>query len=726
MNGDYIISNANPSSEQPWSGDYSKYEDVEYFDVYSPPISTRYGEVFWTMMDPVPLDKKLVERFAGKAMAVVGYETDQVMRTETGDVSVPIIWAYNHHYCAYLSGAMSEMREFHDQADLKDLGMNNHGASTHYLTFKREDIEDENAGTEIPTSQFISEGNGGEFRKSYHGYPKGFAQLIESPTTFHIQPMQIDTKNRHYNGSDFRPDLLPKASAAPPNASYSGILECPCTERIVKKIEHSYTTQNKDTCRKKVETAAECFEAAITVDAVDKIENITVNDEKMPTGCSIIHHSNGTVAAYFNTKDSDSVCGGGELFTGTLEAETAATFVEISLLARTNKATITLTGPNGKWFGVGLNSPKFAMSDMPYTIVVDGKGNVSERKLGNHDAGTVLSSSVQVVSNLVTDGVRRVVMVRDFTGKTPDHYSFDADISTIPVIVASGSGPVFGYHGSKTRTGGNLQLTSVDAPTCVCSAGVSGTINGVPFKKDCRPEPYGDLLQQKNPSCWVDTYQGGLQCCHHQNVLLDKDQEQPEEVLTYHMKFRFYFQAYTPATPDKAASHSNLIRMWHQTEENSGEYDVVGCPPGTPSHECIYQITSHFTVQEMVQECDVRKQPTCWGNTTDYDGIHLIYAAGHCHAPSCLSMELYNADTGMLLCAHNPVYGKTHEVFDELGYVTIPPCLWGPEQEGLVPPTFLPFNANLTSIKRNNNTNTHYGEMAMWQMRGVMVNSEMN
>ena len=47
-------------------------------------------------------------------------------------------------------------------------------------------------------------------------------------------------------------------------------------------------------------------------------------------------------------------------------------------------------------------------------------------------------------------------------------------------------------------------------------------------------------------------------------------------------------------------------------------------------------------------------------------------------------------------------------------------------QEGLSKPIFLHFNTNLTSIKRNNNTNTHYGEMAMWQMRGVMVNSEMN
>ena len=50
--------------------------------------------------------------------------------------------------------------------------------------------------------------------------------------------------------------------------------------------------------------------------------------------------------------------------------------------------------------------------------------------------------------------------------------------------------------------------------------------------------------------------------------------------------------------------------------------------------------------------------------------------------------------------------------------------MWGPEEEGLVPPTFLSFDTNLLSIKRNNNTNAHYGEMAMWQMRGVMVKEE--
>merc|ERR1719507_1359051 len=136
---------------------------------------------------------------------------------------------------AYLSGSLSEMRKVEGEEAVAAMasGLNNHGAPAFFHTFRREDIGDPNADSDVPTSQFFSEGNGGEFRKSFHGYPKGFAQFIESPTTFHIQPMQIDTKNRHYNGSDFRADLLPKASAAPADAAYSGLLECPCTDRIV-------------------------------------------------------------------------------------------------------------------------------------------------------------------------------------------------------------------------------------------------------------------------------------------------------------------------------------------------------------------------------------------------------------------------------------------------------------------------------------------------------------
>ena len=43
MNGEYIISNENPSASTKWSSLYSNFEDVEYFEVYSHPLSTKYA-----------------------------------------------------------------------------------------------------------------------------------------------------------------------------------------------------------------------------------------------------------------------------------------------------------------------------------------------------------------------------------------------------------------------------------------------------------------------------------------------------------------------------------------------------------------------------------------------------------------------------------------------------------------------------------------------------------
>ena len=62
-----------------------------------------------------------------------------------------------------------------------------------------------------------------------------------------------------------------------------------------------------------------------------------------------------------------------------------------------------------------------------------------------------MSSSVRVTSNTVVDGERTVVMNREFKGKTPDHFTFDAASSEISVISASGTGPSYAYHGPKQR-----------------------------------------------------------------------------------------------------------------------------------------------------------------------------------------------------------------------------------------------------------------------------------
>ena len=61
------------------------------------------------------------------------------------------------------------------------------------------------------------------------------------------------------------------------------------------------------------------------------------------------------------------------------------------------QATITLSGPAGGWFSVGFGATKFAMSDKPYSIVVEGNGKVSERKLGDHDPGNVIAGSIKVI-----------------------------------------------------------------------------------------------------------------------------------------------------------------------------------------------------------------------------------------------------------------------------------------------------------------------------------------
>ena len=196
-----------------------------------------------------------------------------------------------------------------------------------------------------------------------------------------------------------------------------------------------------------------------------------------------------------------------------------------------------------------------------------------------------------------------MVVTRAFKGQTAQHYTFDPkSSSSIPVVSASGEGPNFSYHGPDTRGGGTLQLVAADSPSCVCNSGIKGTINGVPFEKICRPEPFGDLVLQKNPTCLIQTYQGGLMCGHHKYVLLDADQEQPSDLFTYHLKFRFYFQLYTPppTTVDNGIltnpSHQNLIRLYYQTEAYAGEYDILKAPPSTPPGATVHVITARFQV----------------------------------------------------------------------------------------------------------------------------------
>ena len=86
--------------------------------------------------------------------------------------------------------------------------------------------------------------------------------------------------------------------------------------------------------------------------------------------------------------------------------------MKLSLTSKNNQAMINITGPEGKWFGVGLGAKTFTMSDQPYTIMVDGSGKVSELKLGDHSGGQTLAKSVTIVSNKVVNGRRTISLTR--------------------------------------------------------------------------------------------------------------------------------------------------------------------------------------------------------------------------------------------------------------------------------------------------------------------------
>jgi hypothetical protein len=276
--------------------------------------------------------------------------------------------------------------------------------------------DDPRPASAIPTSQVFSEGNGGEYRKSFHGYPKGYAQLIDSPTAWRIQPMQIDTWNRDYNGTGFKPGPLPRASQAPPGAPYSGLLECPCTTRVNRTWQITYATQLSGTCAKVVRNATECYDAAQTLalPAGAIRTNLTQNTDDLPAGCSVVADaSSGAFAAVFNVPPSAAKggvprdCSAGAAHTvGQASIAAGPVQLSVTLNATSGEARLTLVGPAAVWFAVGFNAS--GMDDGTYAIVVNGTGGVFEQALASHAAGSPLTTSVTVVETSVSGGRRTV------------------------------------------------------------------------------------------------------------------------------------------------------------------------------------------------------------------------------------------------------------------------------------------------------------------------------
>eukprot|EP00051_Salpingoeca_urceolata_P000901 m.37097 g.37097 ORF g.37097 m.37097 type:complete len:446 (-) comp11073_c0_seq2:1645-2982(-) len=287
----YTISNPKSSS-----GTYSTAFTGEYFDVYGE-VQTRYSQVYWKRNDPVPLPEEVVKRFDGKVMAITGYEIDQVVKTPEGDKSIPIYNAYNHHYFAWLTGKDAEVYDLDKPTLLPNptrTGVRSKpGAQQQY-----------------PTNIVFKENPGGEFRKSYHGYPKGYAQLLHSPTDWIVEPMQIDTHNRLAGNATeetgYKPWFLPKSDDMStgfndPNSNLSPLIECPCSDRITRSVVNSSAVLTSGTCPTLIGSETQCRAAVGELVAVSS--SSTIDSATEPAGCLMKPDPShlGTFIATFNT-----------------------------------------------------------------------------------------------------------------------------------------------------------------------------------------------------------------------------------------------------------------------------------------------------------------------------------------------------------------------------------------------------------------------------------------
>ena len=486
----------------------------------------------------------------------------------------------------------------------------------------------------------------------------------------------------------------------------------------------------------------ECFEAAAKLlPAGTAIATRTTNDATATPGCTIKHagRAGAAVEATFNHRGAAD-CGTAPA--ATFGATASLVNLTVALDAAADEARITMSGPSAVWFGVGFDAQQ--MGDEPWTVVVDGTGAVTERKLVDQKAGTELPASVTVVSSSVGNGVRTVVLTRPLKGKGPDYYSFNvANTTTLPFINAVGSTPAFGYHQAKLPS--SLLLLPTTAPVCVCAGkpmpfgdgSCRGVITYVPnasqavdigagtvnFNNRCAPDPASQLRSQHNPTCDLRTYVGGQLSCHHMWSLLDADQDipWPDQPLEYHFKYRFWYQRYNGTgggAGGDTPTHRTITGGWGANLGAGGgglgaEFDVPKCSEGMEAQGCSRGPDGTWVHTVVgIQRPDV------------HAGIQLVAAHMHCHAPTCLSMSIANNQTGEVYCAAYPTYGGARGIqpssvgetsrFQELGFIAVPPCVWGAAEHGLDPSPDLT-GVTLRIVKRSNATFGHHGEMAHGQ-----------
>ncbi|CAN1486282.1 Secretion system C-terminal sorting domain [Flavobacteriaceae bacterium] len=119
--------------------------------------------------------------------------------------------------------------------------------------------------------------------------------------------------------------------------------------------------------------------------------------------------------------------------------------LKIDKNATTSTITVTLTGPDNKWFGIGFN----ATGMTPGTDCLYYATSFVDSKITGTQAPVADSGATEwAVSNTTSGTTRTLVLTRGFAGGTGD-YTFSYADNALNIIWAYGNSNVLAYHQSR-------------------------------------------------------------------------------------------------------------------------------------------------------------------------------------------------------------------------------------------------------------------------------------
>ncbi len=151
-----------------------------------------------------------------------------------------------------------------------------------------------------------------------------------------------------------------------------------------------------------------------------------------------------------------SLSGYSQILQGSTTVNSANNMVlTVTVNTNTNVVDITMTGNSSFYYGYGFGGGSM---NGTYSIITTGTGAISERSLGFHNGGSLLTSSLTSSNHSATGGVGTTTVTRPRVGTNANYFTFPNTPGSFNIIWARGSSSSFGSHSQR----GSSAITLTD------------------------------------------------------------------------------------------------------------------------------------------------------------------------------------------------------------------------------------------------------------------------